>query len=115
MKLAQVDGLKEVQAEIARKLKEIPALSLSGLLIAGHDVIALSKERTPVDTGTLKADQDASRQGDDVVLRVRSNYAVYVHEDLEARHEVGQAKFLESAARDSIDLIVKKATEKAKQ
>lgn len=30
------------------------------------------------------------------------SYALYVHEDLEARHKVGQAKFLETAARTTM-------------
>lgn len=30
-------------------------------------------------------------------------YAIYVHEDLEAHHDVGQAKFLETAVRQNMD------------
>lgn len=31
------------------------------------------------------------------------NYAIYVHEDLEAHHDVGQAKFLEQPFRENRD------------
>lgn len=35
-----------------------------------------------------------------VVVGYQTNYAVHVHENMEARHPVGQAKFLEQPARE---------------
>jgi hypothetical protein len=40
-----------------------------------------------------------------VVVSYDMDYAVYVHEDLEAHHLVGQAKFLEEPARQKADEI----------
>lgn len=37
--------------------------------------------------------------GPSVVVGYSAGYAVYVHENLEARHPVGQAKYLEEPAR----------------
>ena len=41
----------------------------------------------------------AEREGADVVVGCTQSYAIYVHENLAAKHNVGQAKFLETAAR----------------
>lgn len=63
-----------------------------------------AKERTPVDTGTLRGSgyvdlpQD---QGDRITQTfgfggAASDYALIVHERLDVNHPTGQAKFLES-------------------
>lgn len=38
--------------------------------------------------------------GSDVIVGYEANYAVHVHENLQAHHENGQAKFLEQPARE---------------
>lgn len=70
--------------------------------------LAVTQERVPIRTGKLKrtgrvsvrvgAKQVMARiiYGDDKV-----KYAVYVHENLEARHKVGQAKYVESVIRET--------------
>lgn len=68
-----------------------------------------AKRRTPVETGNLRASlhaQSAVREGRSIYVRivcggVAAPYAIYVHEDLEAHHVVGQAKFLESTLMES--------------
>ena len=51
--------------------------------------------------GKLKDRQAKSIRGKvSVVVGYTQNYAIYVHENLEAHHEVGQAKFLEQPARE---------------
>lgn len=67
-----------------------------------------SMRRTPVDTGALRASHETEtrREGRDIVARISvggpaASYAVYVHENLEAQHPVGQAKFLESTLMES--------------
>lgn len=42
--------------------------------------------------------------GETVVNSTNKPYAVYVHEDLEAHHDIGQAKFLEEAPFTSDEL-----------
>lgn len=46
--------------------------------------------------------KNKSKRGDDVdyIVGYTANYALFVHEDLESRHPVGQAKFLEQPARE---------------
>lgn len=71
------------------------------------------KRRTPVDDGPLRASVHAKGpwvvylKGRRVIYaRISAGgpsalYAIYVHEDLDAEHEVGQAKFLESVILES--------------
>lgn len=68
-----------------------------------------SKRKTPVQYGNLRASTHHERyvrNGRDISVRivvggVAADYAIYVHEDLEAHHTVGQAKFLESTIMES--------------
>lgn len=81
-----IKGMKEISANIQAELKKIKGATDTGLLAAGNVIISQSKENTPVDTGTLQANQDAVLDGPGVVsLNVRSNYAIYVHENVGER------------------------------
>lgn len=77
-----------------------------GLNLAAERVRGVSVERTPKQYGDLRSSQTVvpATEGD-LESAVVSDlpYAVPVHEDLTARHPVGQAKFLESAALESRD------------
>jgi hypothetical protein len=68
-----------------------------------------SKRRVPVDTGALRGSGRVVGpidEGGDSLVRMEfgdaaAPYALYVHEDLEAFHKVGQAKYLESVLVES--------------
>lgn len=68
-----------------------------------------SKKRCPVDKGTLRGTihvEGPFRDGSRVWALIVAGgpaapYAIYVHEDLEALHTVGQAKFIESVILES--------------
>lgn len=65
-----------------------------------------SKRRVPVDTGILRSTgyvDTPVRAGRSisVILGYNTEYAIYVHENLEAFHPVGQAKYLESVLNES--------------
>ena len=70
---------------------------------------AESTERTPVKLGTLQGSHEVSDpeyKGTLISVTISvggpaAPYALYVHEDLDAFHSVGQAKFLESTLRES--------------
>lgn len=49
-----------------------------------------------------KAGEETSKS---VIVGYTQSYALYVHENLEAHHSVGQAKFLEQPAREEADKI----------
>ncbi len=82
----------------------------------GKIIMERSLELTPVDTGDLRKSafievdttSDPFRTtlllGYDKNLELRNQYAIIVHEDLQARHkEPTQAKFLQTAAQEKAD------------
>lgn len=80
-----------------------------GLLIETEIESKEVKRRTPVDKGPLRASVHVVgpiRIGRTIRTMIVAGgpaapYAVFVHEDLEAFHKVGQAKFIESVIRES--------------
>lgn len=71
-----------------------------GLYLEGEQIMSQSKRETPVDTGRLRSTGYVAppvRRGTQilVVLGYGTNYAVFVHENLQARHKVGKAKYLQ--------------------
>jgi HK97 gp10 family phage protein len=67
---------------------------------AGDDLVEKVRDRTPVKTGILRDSFTATKEvkRNKVVIHVATDvpYAPFVHEDLKAQHQVGDAKFLES-------------------
>lgn len=67
-----------------------------------------AKKRTPVDTGVLRSSghvQGPTVHGNEIVVRLvfggpAADYAAIVHENLQAHHDVGQAKYLESVTAE---------------
>lgn len=67
------------------------------------------KRRTPVDSGNLRASihvEGPIRDGKRVWTKIVAGgpaapYAIFVHEDTETHHKVGQAKFLESVIMEA--------------
>lgn len=109
-----ITGLLEIEKNLAGALNSIEELSVEGILEAAHEIVNRSKELTPVDTGTLQAAQFAEPVEGGARIDVRTEYALYVHEDMEAYHETGKAKFLETAIMEKRDRVLELAQEKAK-
>lgn len=102
-------GGNEMASALRNLVARTPKVLAAAIHAEGEIEMTEAKRRTPVDTGALRA----SGFVEDVVVsptttRVQlgfggpsAPYAVYVHEDLEALHPVGQAKFLESTLLES--------------
>lgn len=78
------------------------AAVLEAVDVFGEQVLGDAQELAPVATGALKASgvtAPAGRVADGVEKAVGFGvfYAVYVHEDLDAHHDQGEAKFLSLA------------------
>lgn len=106
------DVLKRVKLADARLVR----LAGQGLKLAGLHLQRESQVIVPVDTGALKnsaytrAEQTTLTEPPIVRVGYVQSYAVYVHEDLEARHAPGKtAKYLtrpaEEQKRVMIDII----------
>jgi len=104
-----MSGGDEMRAKLQRLAKRFPQEEEMALFQEAQIEMTESKKRVPVDTGTLRASGHVlkpetkwGRTSVDLVYGgAAEKYAVIVHEDLEANHKVGQAKFLESVLMES--------------
>lgn len=98
-------GLNEVTRNLNKQIQGIMTRTRAGLWEAGLLVQRRAQLLAPVDTGKLKASAYANAfdtpMGPAVEIGFTAAYAPYVHEIVEYHHNVGQAKFLETALRNS--------------
>ena len=103
--LTKITGVREIIRNM-RKAKKRKKLGLEkGLVLAGLFLQRESQMIVPVDTGTLRASAFTRKQGTGLRTEVHvgytTSYAIFVHEDLQAKHAAGKtAKFLEKPARE---------------
>ena len=93
-KIASISGIDEIIRNLKRVDAQIARGVARGLKRGGLLLQRASQEIVPVDKGPLKASAFTRNVGGsgfktDIVVGYTANYAVYVHEDLEALH--GQA------------------------
>ena len=112
---------KDVAESLAKYGEKGFSYLASGLYAEGQKVLADSLPLVPVDTGTLRASgyvTEPKREGDQVTIEIgfggpaakinpvsgesSDSYAIFVHENLEAHHPVGQAKFLEQPLNQAL-------------
>jgi hypothetical protein len=105
-----ITGVKEMKARLRQVARQFPDLVARALYLEAQIELTESKRRVPVDTGTLRAsgqvigpDRGAGRKLFVTIAYggAAESYAIYVHEDLEAFHRIGQAKYLESVLLES--------------
>lgn len=99
-------GTEQMIAKLVKIAQAYPDVVGKALYQEGEIEMTEAKRRTPVDTGALRATgvvNPPERNGShiSVTLTFGTLYAVFVHEDLEAFHKIGQAKFLESTLQES--------------
>lgn len=92
-------SLEQVVMNLSKKIKEIEGATVTGLYKAGLMIEREAIERTPKDTGNLRNSFKTIRHEKDVEIKNTANYSLVVHEDLQAKHPVGEAKFLENAIK----------------
>jgi hypothetical protein len=98
-----------MREKFARLRKRFP--DEVGLALYQETQIELTevKKRTPVDTGNLRASEHVEgpiRDGRTIYTLIVAGgpsapYAIFVHEDPDAFHKVGQWKFIESVIMES--------------
>lgn len=92
-----------------RKLTNMAKKAPLAFAFAAYEEMLVEREeaaaRTPVDTGELRDSLTVSEPeiGRTILIFIYTDveYAPIVHEDLEAFHPVGEAKFIESTLRES--------------
>lgn len=106
----RIDGLAQLARRLQSLGEQMPIRVGVALRAEGEIEMTEAKRRTPVDTGALRASGTVTGpmfKGNDVQVRLSFGgnavqYAVPVHENLDAYHKNGQAKFLESVLNESV-------------
>lgn len=104
-----VTGLESVLSRLRSVADRVPHVAAEALRAEAEIEMTEAKRRTPVDTGALRASghvSDPEIDGKNISVSLgfggpAADYAFYVHEDLDAFHPVGQAKYLESVLDES--------------
>ncbi len=101
-------GDKEMRVRVQRIANAFPEIVLQAMVIEYTIELAEMKRRTPVDTGALQSSGHLVPviQGKLCIVHIvfggpGVDYALVVHEDLDAFHRVGQAKYVESVLMES--------------
>lgn len=104
----KVTGLKNLEA----KINQIPAKSMKGVEKAIKIIYQSSQPLVPVDTGRLKRSGKITQIENGYQLKYHAenpqnkyNYAPIQHENMNFKHKVGQAKYLEQAVRENMTKI----------
>lgn len=108
-KSSELKGYSDMQRRISMLVNGLPDEIGRALYAEAQIEKTESMKRTPVDLGTLRAShfvRKPQHSGQDTTVTIAvggpaAPYAIYVHEDLDASHKSGQAKFLESTLRES--------------
>lgn len=113
-------GDGQVRARLQRLAAWFPAEAGAALYQVALLREGVSKDRTPVDTGALRASHEVElpkREGYQVSVRIvvggpAAPYAIPVHEKLDVHHPVGQAEFLRSAILEGIPTFAPEVAER---
>lgn len=118
-----VSGQEAVIANLNKEIRALDNRNRAGLAEAALIVKRESMIRTPVDTGNLKGSAfteviSTAGRGTGAVIGYADSeiggYALHVHENMDARHIVGQARFLATAlvvkAHEVFEAIKRRAT-----
>lgn len=107
----KVHGVAELRVALMARSKHYANGIERGLKKGGLHLQRASQLLCPIDTGALRnsAFTRATGIGFHTVVRVgyTMEYAIYVHENLMAKHPVGQAKYLEQPARTERPAIIR--------
>lgn len=118
--MSNVTGIKDLQVAIAKHKKATVKGLRAGLGTVGLFIKREAQKITPVDEDVLRPSIDAIMEGSGftsgVNVGTNTKYAIYVHENLEARHKPGtSAKFLEIPFREKRDVMAEILTEKMEE
>lgn len=106
---AKLSGAAQMRKRLERLSKKIPDEIGRALYLETEIETTEAKRRTPVDTGALRSSIRTIgpvREGRRIYTLIAAGgssipYALEVHENLEAFHKVGQAKYIESVILES--------------
>lgn len=111
-------GADKLAARLDRAAKNMPNEWARALYEEAVVETNESKRRTPVDTGAARASHVTRKpviSGRQISVQIEVggaslDYVIPLHENLEAEHETGQAKFLESTILESAPYMPQRVT-----
>lgn len=111
-RVTQIVGASKLKQQLKAEMRRHDRALLQGLKKGGLYLQREAQLITPIDVGLLKksADTRVTKTGPEpeVTVSFSTAYAIFVHEDLYAKHAPGKtAKFLETPAREKADEIAK--------
>ncbi len=104
-------GVSEFNKRILNFIKATEEETRNAVHEEAEAILKEARNRTPVRFGALKASgqvvDETPLGSHDVKVVIGfggpdAPYAIFVHENLEAKHTTGRAKFLESAVQDAV-------------
>lgn len=106
-----ISGFSDMNKRIFNLISAMPDEIKNALVEESKENLAMMLERTPIETGALRASgmvHPPEFAGHETSVKTSFGndevyYAWFVHEDLEAHHPVGQAKFMESVLLERAD------------
>lgn len=119
---AKIKGIAEFERKI-RNAARTKSMQVGQAMKEEFEIEKLeSMKRTPVDTGDLRDSHEVKGpiiRKDSIRVELHAGdglgYAVRVHEDLEAFHRVGQAKFMESTLNESAPYMLRRVAARVKR
>ncbi len=110
--IIKLTGVGKVVRELRKGGKKKREALARGMMRAGLFLQRESQKIVPVDTGALRNSAFTRKTGTprrpQVSVGYTVDYAIFVHENLSARHKAGkQAKFLEAPARLNRSKLIK--------
>lgn len=113
-------GTARLQQQLRNMARQFPAEVGRALYQETEIETTEAKKRTPVDTGALRSTvhtEGPTVQGRAISTAIVAGgpsapYALAVHEDLEAFHPVGQAKYIESVINESASHIAARVVQR---
>lgn len=101
---AEIKNIQKAQ-QLKQNYKPDYILSIRELELIGRAILGLSTELCPIETGFLRSSGKLYVSDVDIRIIYECPYAAYVHDNVNANHPVGQAKFLETAAQQVLPTI----------
>lgn len=106
-------GVEAMQQRLSALIRSVPQRVAAAFYQEAEIEMTESKSRVPVKTGALRASghvHEPEILPHEILVRLGYDapYAVIVHEDLEAHHVNGEAKFLESVLRESVPTLLER-------
>jgi len=95
------EGIQQVLRKLDSEISKIKGNVLLGLEASGNEILRIALPNTPIDTSDLRnsgfVETNKDPKNPMAAVIFQATYAPFVHEDMTARHPVGNAKFLENA------------------